>query len=264
MLVHVQRQIGLLEAQEDIKSQVQEELGERQREMFLREQLKAIQKELGDDDQSKEIAELREKLTKLELPEGGARRSRARARPPRARRPRVHGSAGHPHLPRVDRRAAVEQALRRPARPRRAPATILEEDHYGLKDVKDRVLEFLAVRQLRAQQVAEEMATTGEFPVAKLKGDDDRRHAVAAATATPTIARSPTRAKPRRAPWRAARSCCSTARRAWARRPSPSRSRARWAASTCASRSAARATRPTSAAIAARTWARCRDASSRG
>ena len=68
VLVHVQRQIGLLEAQEDIKSQVQEELGERQREMFLREQLKAIQKELGDDDQTKEIEELREKLNKLELP----------------------------------------------------------------------------------------------------------------------------------------------------------------------------------------------------
>src|SRR5919107_2672751 len=50
VLVHVQRQIGLLEAQEDIKSQVQEELGERQREMFLREQMKAIQKELGDGD----------------------------------------------------------------------------------------------------------------------------------------------------------------------------------------------------------------------
>src|SRR5450759_2656293 len=65
VLVHVQRQVGLLEAQEDIKSQVQEELGERQREMYLREQLKAIQKELGDDDSSKEITELRDKLAKL-------------------------------------------------------------------------------------------------------------------------------------------------------------------------------------------------------
>ena len=67
VLVHVQRQVGLLEAQEDIKSQVQEELGERQREMYLREQLKTIQKELGDDDSSKEITELRDKLAKLEL-----------------------------------------------------------------------------------------------------------------------------------------------------------------------------------------------------
>ena len=52
VLVHVQRQIGMLEMQEEIKSQVQEELGDRQREMYLREQMKAIQKELGEDDQS--------------------------------------------------------------------------------------------------------------------------------------------------------------------------------------------------------------------
>src|SRR6185369_981001 len=68
VLVHVQKQIGMLEMQEEIKSQVQEELGERQREMYLREQMKAIQKELGDDDQSKEMVELREKLNKLDLP----------------------------------------------------------------------------------------------------------------------------------------------------------------------------------------------------
>ena len=68
VLIHVQKQIGMLEAQDEIKSQVQEELGERQREMYLREQLKAIQKELGEDDQNREITELREKLNKLELP----------------------------------------------------------------------------------------------------------------------------------------------------------------------------------------------------
>ena len=57
VLIHVQRQIGMLEAQDEIKSQVQEELGERQREMYLREQIKAIQKELGEDDQSREMIE---------------------------------------------------------------------------------------------------------------------------------------------------------------------------------------------------------------
>src|SRR5207248_8611987 len=61
ILVHVQRQVGLLEAQEDIKSQVQEELGERQREMYLREQLKAIQKELREADASRERIDVREK-----------------------------------------------------------------------------------------------------------------------------------------------------------------------------------------------------------
>src|SRR5213592_1388288 len=68
VLVHVQRQIGVLDAQEHIKSQVQEELGERQREMFLREQMKAIRKELGEDDERDDLQELREKLESLELP----------------------------------------------------------------------------------------------------------------------------------------------------------------------------------------------------
>jgi ATP-dependent Lon protease len=68
VLVHVQRQISVLDAQEDIKSQVQEELGERQREMFLREQLKTIRRELGDEDDGSDQDELRAKLEALDLP----------------------------------------------------------------------------------------------------------------------------------------------------------------------------------------------------
>jgi len=68
VLVHVQRQLNVLEAQEDIKTKVQEELGDRQREMLLREQLKAIQKELGEGDGGNDVDELREKLEALELP----------------------------------------------------------------------------------------------------------------------------------------------------------------------------------------------------
>jgi ATP-dependent Lon protease len=170
VLVHVQRQIGLLEAQEDIKSQVQEELGERQREMFLREQLKAIQKELGDDDSSKEISELRDKLSKLELPkEARAEVERELGRLERAGRESMEAQVIRTYLEWIaelpwNSRSDDHLELAR-------SGEILDEDHYGLKDVKDRVLEFLAVRQLRAQQVAAEVATTGEFPVSKLKGD---------------------------------------------------------------------------------------------
>ncbi len=67
VLVHAQRQIELLDVQEDIKSQVQEEIGSRQREMFLREQLKAIQRELGEEEESSEIEELKQRLERLEL-----------------------------------------------------------------------------------------------------------------------------------------------------------------------------------------------------
>ncbi|HRQ79280.1 MAG TPA: endopeptidase La [Gemmatimonadaceae bacterium] len=172
VLVMVQRQISLLEAQEEIKSQVQEELGERQREMFLREQLKAIQKELGDDDQSKEIEELREKLEKLELPKearteverelGRLERSGRESMEAQVIRTYLEWIAELPWNKRSDDQLDLTHAH-----------TVLEEDHYGLKDVKDRVLEFLAVRQLRAQQLSEEMDRTGEFPAAKLKTTAD-------------------------------------------------------------------------------------------
>jgi ATP-dependent Lon protease len=55
----------------------------------------------------------------------------------------------------------------------RRASTILDEDHYGLQDVKDRVLEFLAVRQLRAQQLADEVEKTGELPASKIKAAKD-------------------------------------------------------------------------------------------
>src|SRR5450756_1045676 len=167
VLVHVQRQVGLLEAQEDIKSQVQEELGERQREMYLREQLKAIQKELGDDDSSKEITELRDKLAKLELPkEARAEVERELGRLERAGRESMEAQVIRTYLEWIaelpwNTRSDDQLDLRH-------AETVLEEDHYGLKDVKDRVLEFLAVRQLRASQLADEVEKTGEVPVARL------------------------------------------------------------------------------------------------
>ena len=172
VLVHVQKQIGMLEMQEEIKSQVQEELGERQREMYLREQMKAIQKELGDDDQSKEIVELREKLNKLELPKearqeverelGRLERSGRESMEAQVIRTYLEWVAELPWNTRSDDNLDLTHAQ-----------TVLDEDHYGLPDVKDRVLEFLAVRQLRAQQLEEELKQTGEMPVAKLKSSKE-------------------------------------------------------------------------------------------
>jgi ATP-dependent Lon protease len=170
VLVHVQRQVGLLEAQEDIKSQVQEELGERQREMYLREQLKAIQKELGDDDSSKEITELRDKLAKLDLPkEARAEVERELGRLERAGRESMEAQVIRTYLEWVaelpwNTRSDDQLDLRH-------AETVLDEDHYGLQDVKDRVLEFLAVRQLRASQLADEVEKTGVVPVGKLFED---------------------------------------------------------------------------------------------
>jgi len=172
VLVHVQRQVGLLEAQEDIKSQVQEELGERQREMYLREQLKAIQKELGDDDSSKEITELRDKLSKLALPkEARAEVERELGRLERAGRESMEAQVIRTYLEWIaelpwNKRSDDQLELNH-------AAAVLDEDHYGLKEVKDRVLEFLAVRQLRALQLAEEVDKTGEVPAARLLPEKD-------------------------------------------------------------------------------------------
>ncbi len=151
LLVHVQRQIGLVDAQEDIKSQVQEELGERQREMFLREQLKTIRRELGEDNESDDIEELRTKLAELELPEDARREvDRELGRLGRIARESMESQVIRTYLEtilelpwsaRSDEHLDLAEAQR-----------ILDEDHYALSDVKDRVLEFLAVRQLRAGQ----------------------------------------------------------------------------------------------------------------
>jgi ATP-dependent Lon protease len=104
VLVHVQRQIGVLDAQEDIKSQVQEELGERQREMFLREQLKTIQREQADRRRERErrhaghgraavpaalVARAQEPARRADRRQD---RARARRAPVRARAGRRQGS----------------------------------------------------------------------------------------------------------------------------------------------------------------------------
>jgi ATP-dependent Lon protease len=150
VLVHVQRQIGVLDAQEDIKSQVQEELGERQREMFLREQLKTIQRELGEDDERDDLRELKEKLSALQLS--------AEVRKEVDRELNRLTRIGRESMESQVIRTFLENIAELPWNTRSQEhldlveaQRILDEDHYALGDVKDRVLEFLAVRQLRAQ-----------------------------------------------------------------------------------------------------------------
>jgi ATP-dependent Lon protease len=150
VLLHIQRQVAVLDAQEDIKSQVQEELGDRQREMFLRQQLKAIQKELGDDGGREDLEELREKLEALELPDAARKEvdrelSRLERMGPEGMEAQVIRTyletiCELPWTTRTEERLDVQRA-----------AEILEEDHYALGDVKDRILEFLAVQILRTK-----------------------------------------------------------------------------------------------------------------
>ncbi|MEO8634354.1 MAG: endopeptidase La [Gemmatimonadales bacterium] len=172
VLVHVQRQISVLDAQEDIKSQVQEELGERQREMFLREQLKQIRRELGEDDERGDFEELRETLDALDLPpEARKETDRELGRLERISRESMESQVIRTFL---DTIAELPWNLRSEESLDLATAgAILDEDHYALGDVKDRVLEFLAVRQLKeqvkaaeaARQLEDAPATAAEHPV---------------------------------------------------------------------------------------------------
>ncbi|MGX6447092.1 endopeptidase La [Patulibacter sp. S7RM1-6] len=143
------RELEVISIGSEIQSQVQSELDKGQREYVLRQQLKAIQEELGESDPLEvELAELRDQLDALDLPEPVAEQAdrelhRLEALP--------QASAEHgvirtylewiASLPWSDRtRDQLELAHAR---------RVLDEDHHGLEDVKDRILEFLAVRQLK-------------------------------------------------------------------------------------------------------------------
>jgi ATP-dependent Lon protease len=161
VLVHMQRQIGVLDAQEDIKSQVQEELGERQREMFLREQLKTIQRELGEGDERDDLQELKEKLEALHLPADARKEvDREFSRLTRIGRESMESQVIRTFLENIAELPWNERSKEHLELPE--AQRILDEDHYALGDVKDRVLEFLAVRQLRLQQEQAERADHGE------------------------------------------------------------------------------------------------------
>jgi ATP-dependent Lon protease len=157
VLVHVQRQLDVLDAQRNIQSRVREELGDRQREAILREQMKAIQKELGEGDEAGEVDELSERLAKLTLPEpvrkevdrefGRLKRIGREAMEAQVIRTFLETVAELPWNKRSEEKLDIQEAAR-----------VLDEDHYGLQDVKDRVLEFLAVRQLRETRDAREGA----------------------------------------------------------------------------------------------------------
>ncbi len=173
VLVHVQRQVDVLSAQEDIQSKVKEEIGSRQREMYLREQMKAIQKELGESDGSSDesLKELRAQLDALELPEDARKEvDREWQRLTRIGRESMESQVIRTYLEAVaelpwnnrsDEKLDVPEAAR-----------ILDEDHFGLKDVKDRILEFLAVRQLGEERAKSAASGTAEAPTPALSGDE--------------------------------------------------------------------------------------------
>jgi ATP-dependent Lon protease len=163
VLILVQRQIDVANAQEDIKSQVQEELGERQKELYLREQMKAIKRELGESEDDRDAAALREKIAKLQLPEAAQQEvEREMSRLERTSKDSMEAQVIRTFLEWIAElpwNARSEDSL-----DLARAEQVLEEDHYGLHDVKERVLEFLAVRQLRQREEQKEREGGAEPP----------------------------------------------------------------------------------------------------
>uniref|UniRef100_A0A831TD79 Lon protease n=1 Tax=Thermorudis peleae TaxID=1382356 RepID=A0A831TD79_9BACT len=158
------RELDLLELGKKIQSEVQEEVARTQREYYLREQLKAIQRELGEtSEQEAEINELRAKIEESGMPEE-ARREALRELDRLSKLPPAAAEYGVirtyldwlTSLP-WNRSTEGEIDI---ARARQ----ILDEDHYDLEKIKERILEYLAVRRLRKER-GEDAAEPSREPI---------------------------------------------------------------------------------------------------
>ena len=149
LTVFVNRELEVLEMGSKIQDQVQTELGKNQREYFLREQLRAIQKELGiGDERSAEIEELRQKINQANLPEEALAETLreldrlSKMQPGAAEytvsRTYIDWMLALPWSISSEDTIDVELAQK-----------VLDEDHYDLKKVKERIVEYLAVRKLK-------------------------------------------------------------------------------------------------------------------
>ena len=145
----IEKSIGLAKAGQEIKEQTEDEIRKAQREYFLREQMKVIRKELGEESESAAaVKELRDRLEKATLPE----EARKEAEKELTRLEMVNpASAEYTVITTyLDWLASLPWSAETVDRlDVREAARILDRDHYGLEKVKDRILEFLAVRQLK-------------------------------------------------------------------------------------------------------------------
>ncbi len=149
------KELDVLELGKKIQTDVQEEMSKSQREYFLREQMKAIQKELGEGDEAEaEVNELREKIENAGMPEEAEREAkreldRLSKLPPAAAEYGVIKTYldWMTALPwNVSTESEIDIQKTRET---------LDADHYGLDKIKDRILEYLAVRKLKLSQIEE-------------------------------------------------------------------------------------------------------------
>ena len=146
------QEADVLELEDKIHSQVQSEMSKNQREFYLREQLKAIQTELGEGDiWQQDVIELREKVRKAKLP----KEARETAQKELERLAQMPPMAPEVGIIRTYLEWIVDLPWENSSEDNldvTHAAKILERDHYGLKKVKDRILEYIAVRSLKPKK----------------------------------------------------------------------------------------------------------------
>jgi len=145
------REIQRIKLGEEIQTEVHDEISKTQREYYLREQMKAIKRELGEDEETVEIKELEDRIKAAELPEEAEkvamkeldRLTRIPTQSPEysVSRTYIEWLADLPWSKSSDDQINVKKAEK-----------ILDEDHYGLEKVKERILEYLAVRNLKQER----------------------------------------------------------------------------------------------------------------
>jgi ATP-dependent Lon protease len=144
------RELEIMQIRSKISSEAQSEMDKAQRDYVLRQQMKAIQKELGEDDtgEKAEAAQLRERLEQADLPEDVRKEATRELK----RMEQLPQSAPDYHVIRTYLEYVLELPWRKSSEEKldlNEARKILDEDHYGLEDIKKRILESLAVMKLR-------------------------------------------------------------------------------------------------------------------
>ena len=150
-LILISREMQRIKLGEEIQSEVHDEISKTQREYYLREQMKTIKKELGEDEGSVEIKEIEDKIKAAKMSEEADkvamkeldRLSRIPTQSPEynVSRTYIEWLADLPWSDSTEDRIDLKEALK-----------ILDEDHYGLDKVKERIIEYLAVRNLKQKK----------------------------------------------------------------------------------------------------------------
>src|SRR5665809_112199 len=155
------RELEVVQLGSKIQSQVQSEMEKGQREYFLREQLKAIQEELGEgDERQAEVNELRDRIEQAGLPE----HARAAADRELSRLERLPPAAAEYGVIRTYLEWLVELPWKEQSEDDLDIAharEVLDADHYDLEKVKERILEYLAVRRLKPDSPGRSCASSG-------------------------------------------------------------------------------------------------------